>query len=351
MKWLSSQGLSPKSRKKARFIFWSLSILIILLFPYPYEAGSQFKLLPLEHIELHTQVDGEIKKVFVKENDIVKKGALQALLDVREHQKNLDVYIAELDKAKADLRLLEKGPKPEEVEKAKQQVETAKTQLEYSKKEEERLRALFKEGVIAEEEYMNAANKADVDAKNLDVAKANYELVKSGPRPEEIEARKAVVRDLQTKVQYYTENVEHTKLKAPVSGRIVTPYIETKVGQFLKEGDLFAIYENTEIIQAEVQISEADVDEIKIGARVKIRPPAYPLKFFYGNIVLISPTAEDTPDGKIVRVVAHIPNPQQELKPGMTGEAKIAGGWKPLVVAFTRPVVRFIMVEIWSWFP
>lgn len=349
--WLSKIHADTGKRKKARLLFWSVSLILILLFPYPYEAGGPFKLLPLEKIELHTQVEGEIKKVFVKENDLVKKGDLQALIDVREHQKNLDVTQAELERAVSDLRLTESGPKPEEIQKANELAETAKIQLAYSKKEEELLRDLLKEGVISRTVYDNAAQKADVDAKNLDFAKANLELIKSGPRPEEIEAKKAVVRDLQTRFKYYKENIGLTKLLAPISGRVITPYIETKVGQVLKEGDLFVVYENMEIIQAEIQLPEADIDEVKIGSRVKIRPQTYPTRFFYGNVVLIAPSATNTPDGKVVRVVTIIPNPKMELRPEMTGEAKIEGGWEPVVVAFSKAIVRFIMVEVWSWFP
>ncbi len=349
--WLSKIRANSLYRKKVRILFWTVSLLLILLFPYPYEPGGPFKLLPLEQIELHTQVSGEIKKVFVKENDFVKKGELQALIDVREHQKNLDVTQAELEKVLSDLRLLEKGPKPEEIQKANELLETAKTELAYSRKEEELLRDLLKEGVISKAVYDNAAQKADVDAKNLDVAKAHLDLVKSGPRPEEMESKKAVVRDLQARLKYYKENVGLTKLLAPISGRVITPYIGTRVGQVLKEGDLFAVYENTETIQAEIQLPEADIDEVKIGARIKVRPQTYPTRFFYGNVVLIAPTAVDTPYGKVVRVITTIPNPDMELRPLMTGEAKIEGRWVPVVIAFTKAIIRFFMVEVWSWFP
>lgn len=349
--WLPRIRIDSRYRRKVRILFWTVSLILILLFPYPYEAGGPFKLLPWEQIELHTQVSGQIKEVFVKENDSVKKGDLQALIDVREHQKNLDVTQAELERAVSDLRLTESGSKPEEIQKANELVETAKIQLAYSKKEAVLFRDLLKEGVISQAVHDNAAQKADVDAKNLDLAKAHLELIKSGPRPEEIEAKKAVVRDLQTRLKYFKENVGLTKLSAPISGRAITPYIETKVGQVLKEGDLFVVYENTETIQAEIQLPEADIDEVKIGASVKIRPQAYPTRFFYGNVVLIAPSASDTLNGKIVRVITNMPNPDMKLRPQMTGEAKIEGGWEPAVVAFSKAIVRFIMVEVWSWFP
>ena len=93
---------------------------------------GSFKFLPVQVNEVHTQVSGEIKKVFVKEGNLVKKGRMLALLDGRDHQKNLDVTKASLDKAKADLRFLELGPKPEEIEQAENQVSTAQTRYEYS---------------------------------------------------------------------------------------------------------------------------------------------------------------------------------------------------------------------------
>jgi putative peptide zinc metalloprotease protein len=313
IQWLSSKGIHSQSKKKARLIFWTVSIIVISLFPYPYEAGGPFRILPFQKIELHTQVSGEIKKILVKENDLVKKGEVQALIDVREHQKNLDSTQADLEKAEHD-------------------VESARTRFGYSSKEKKRLGILFKEGVISEEEHDAAAKQADVDEQDLQSAKA-------------------VVRDLQARVTFYKDNIELTRLLAPISGRVVTPYIDTKVGQVLKQGDLFAEYEEMETVQAEVQLPEEYIDEITIGAQVKVRPQAYPTRFFRGDVVLIAPRASDTPSGKVVRVITNIPNPKMELRPDMTGEAKIEGGWEPVIVAFTKAIVRFFMVEVWSWFP
>ncbi|MFA4915448.1 MAG: hypothetical protein WC560_02100 [Syntrophales bacterium] len=43
--------------------------------------------------------------------------------------------------------------------------------------------------------------------------------------------------------------------------------------------------------------------------------------------------------------------PKMELRPYMTGEAKIERNREPLIIAFTKPTVRFITIEVWSWFP
>ena len=59
----------------------------------------------------------------------------------------------------------------------------------------------------------------------------------------------------------------------------------------------------------------------------------------------------DNPGVRVVRVVTLIDNPDGLLKAEMTGYAKIAAGRKPVIVAFTRALVRFVMLEMWSWLP
>jgi multidrug resistance efflux pump len=350
VQWIIDKNRDPEFKKNRKWIITG-AIVLILVFPYPYQTGGSFRFLPVEQMEVHTFVSGEIKEVYVKESNWVTEGQSLALLDEREHQKNYDVTRADLDKALADLRLLEAGPKPEEVEKAQQQLNQAQTHYEYSAREAKRLEELYKGGAVSQEEYENAAKMAAVDEQNVEVAKANLELIKSGARPEEIEAQKAIVRNLETKLKYYEENLSLCKLTAPISGMIVTPYMKEKVGQVLTEDALFCTLQDARTIHAEVLVPEGDITQVRIGARVKVRPWAFPARFFYGQVLLIAPQAEDSPDGKIVRVLTEIPNPQLLLKPDMTGEGKIRAGWKPVIVAFTRPLVRFFMVEVWSWFP
>lgn len=350
---VESTEVKNKSRftRRTRRIIIIASLILIMLLPYPYEPGGSFEILPLESVELHSLVSGQIIEVMVKEGSIVKKGDVQAVIDVHEHKKNLEVTLSQLDKAIADLKLLEKGAKPEEIKKAKEILETAKVKAEYSIKERDRLSNLFSEGVVSEEEYDAAVHQADFDQKNLNIAKANLELIESGARPEEIEAQKAVVRDYQSRVDYYKKNMENTELLAPVNGSVVTPYVDMKIGQYLREGDLFAVYNNMDEIKAEIMVPEVDIAEVEIGKEVKLRPDSYPTKFFKAEVTSKAPDVMQTPDGKYVRVIVEVQDPNKGLLSGMTGKAKIDGEWKPLIVAFTRPIVRFIMVEVWSWLP
>lgn len=352
--WVQSimkNNSNTKKKSGARKWLYIAIAALFMLIPYPYEPGGPFKFSSLKQVEVNTQVSGEIKEVFVKEGEWVKAGQTLAVLDDREHRKNYEVTKANLDSAEAQLRLLKAGAKLEEVEKARVQLDTAKTHYEFSSKDARRLKAMYEGGAVSQEEYDQAEKTASVDAKNIEVAEANLDLVKSGARPEEIETQEALVRDLKTRLAFYSDNLARCVIKSPVSGQVVTPDLDKMAGKILVENDNLLMLQDSTVIQAEVYMPEASMNDNRIGARVKVRPWAYPTKFFYGKVISVAPKAEGSAQGNIVRVLTEIPNDDLMLRPEMTGEAKIYDGWTPIVVAFSHSIVRFVMVEVWSWLP
>ena len=350
MKNDNNSGKTGFLRKYRKWLLLT-AIALLMFIPYPYEPGGPFKFLSVKQVEVHTQVSGEIKEVFVKEGDWIERGAIIAVLDPREHQRNYDATRANLEKSQAELKLLKAGAKEEEVEKARQQLDTARTNHEYSEREARRLEALYKGGAVSQEEHDAAAKMASVDSQNVKVAQANLQLVMSGARPEEVQAQEALVRDLDARLKYYGENLARCVVMAPITGQVMTQNLDKSVGRILAENEHLLTIQDSTVIQAEVYMPEAEMDEDRVGALVKVRPWAYPTSIFYGRVISVAPKAEDSAGGKVVRVITEIPNKDLMLKPDMTGEAKIEGGWKPLIVAFTRSIVRFVMVEVWSWLP
>ena len=57
------------------------------------------------------------------------------------------------------------------------------------------------------------------------------------------------------------------------------------------------------------------------------------------------------PNTGTVFLRAEVPNPDQELRTGMTGYTKIEGSSMPVWKAFTLAVQRFVTVQVWSWIP
>jgi putative peptide zinc metalloprotease protein len=270
--------------------------------------------------------------------------------------------------------LLKEGSKPEEIAKAEQEVATFAKSLEYSILEAKRSEPMFENKAISEKDYKNVLKQKDLDEERLKLAQKNLELIKSGARDESIEALEAEARMLEVNLQHAKEDLKVTTIVSPADGIIITPYLPHSIGQYLIVGDLFAVVEDTKSIFAEIEIFEEDIGEVQVGAKTRIRTWAFPNKVFQGKVLSVAPVAYEKSKGrldralterewrieqkemlrekgKVIRVISDIQNANGVLKTDMTGYAKIECKSKLLGVAFTRWLVRFVFVEVWSWIP
>jgi multidrug resistance efflux pump len=349
-------------------------LLIFFMLPYPYEIGGDFRVFPEKQLGVRAEIAATIKEVLVHENDLVTKGQPLAILDDSLPKKQIEVTQASIDEAKAMLALRQKGGKPEEIAKAEQEVETAAKALEYSAQEANRYKKMFDQKAIPETEYQSAAMRRDLDRERLEITKKELAIVKSGAQDEEIEAMKAKIRRLTVELKHAEEALSYTTLVSPIDGRIINPYLSQKIGQHIELGELFAVVEATSSYIAEIEVPEEDISEVKIGAQVKLRTWSNPNSTLHAQTSAIAPVAYDQSwrkvtrtlseresyigqkevlrdKGKVIRVLAEFPADKLSVRSDMTGYAKIECENKPLIVAFTHWMIRFVLVEIWSWIP
>ena len=93
--------------------------------------------------------------------------------------------------------------------------------------------------------------------------------------------------ELRARVELETENLEWTRVKAPIAGTIVTPRIEERVGQNLTRGAELCVVADVGSVTAEVAIAEEDVTLLapKQPADLKLNP--FATQTFHGNVSLV----------------------------------------------------------------
>ena len=137
----------------------------------------------------------------------------------------------------------------------------------------------------------------------------------------------------------------------PIDGYLVTPYLKQQIGSYLEAGGTFATVQNDRGAIAELQLPEYDSGELAIDAAATVKLLAFPNEPIEGQVMAIEPTTSEEILGPVLKILIRLDNSDQTLKAGMTGYAKISAGAKPLIVLLTRPIVRFIQIELWSWLP
>jgi putative peptide zinc metalloprotease protein len=362
---------------KIRFLIKLMIVpfaFIILFLPYPFEVGGEFTVRPLRQLSIRSDVAGTIKTVLVKENEIVTKGQPVATLDDSLFNKRVESLKAALDEQEAYLSLKQKGARPEEIAKAAQEVEASIKRLEYSGQEAKRYRNMYDSKAIPETEYMRVSQMHDIDKEKVEIAKRNLELVKSGPRDEEIKAIEAEIRRIEVELSHAIDDLNHTTLLSPMNGVVITSNLDQTIGHHLEIGDLFAIVEDPSSYVAEVEVPEEDINEVKVGVPVKLRTWSEPNTLILGRTMALAPMAYEKSlhrslrglseremlfgqkelikdKGKVIRVVVELTNNNSIRTSDVTGYAKIDAIDRPVGLSFFRWLFRLICVEIWSWIP
>jgi multidrug resistance efflux pump len=344
--------------RSAKTVIVLATILALLgaigLVPYPYEAGGNFTVLPHDSSKLNARIPGELTEVLVNEGDWVKPGQIVGILSDWDQQANLAVSKAQLENAKASLQALYETPKPEDLELARTQYELAVSKLPYDKAQYERAAVLVKTDAVSRSSYDQIVSQYQQDQAAAEVARANYEDVRTGPTPGQLDAARALVRQYAATVAYNEDQLERTRIRATAYGSIVTPNPMLLRGQWFIQGQLVFTAQDLRTVQVDVQVPETDIGHVQLGGNVRLRPWGYPEVTFPGTAMAIAGDAQPDPGGSgtnIIRVRADIPNPDGALHPTMTGYAKLTGLFMPTWQAFTQMIIRFFMITIWSFIP
>ena len=327
------------------------AIVAVALFPWPYEPSGDFIVLPYARADVRALIAGDVRKVLVKEGDAVKANDVIAELADDEEQAAVATSKADIAKLYASLQLLKLGARPEEVELAKQEVATAQKKYDYANAEAIRQEKAFNQKAVSEQQYQHYLSEAQVGQQQLLEAKRHLDLISGAARPEKLDEMRAEIASAQAQLQYHTQQLEYTKLRAPVAGHVVSGSLLFAVGDYLERGALLARIDDSDKLQVQISLPETAIGEIAVGDHACAKAWGVPFDCYPGTVTQIAPSADVTPDGRVIRVMMQVDKVDGHIRPEMTGYAKVHAATYPLIVAFTRPVVRFFLVEVWSWLP
>ncbi len=345
----------PKRPIKRLLIFFALLALaaaILFLGRMDLRVSGEFTVLPVQNADIRAEVEGIVEQVFVEEGSKVNRGDPIALLSDRDYRAELRMLEAEIAEKQARYRMLQAGPRAEEVQLAITSVEKAGERLAYSRAQLDRLRKLFAERLLSEDKLKEGEEQVSIRQKDLEEAQGRLQVLEAGSRPEEVEAIGAEIARLTANRSYVQEELESVNVVSPLSGIITTPKLKEIVGRQVKKGDLIAKVHALGTVTAEIAVPENEISDVKVGQKVFLRARALPGVNFTGTVASIAPTVVVPGEGQIERTVTVstiLDNSTLQLKSEMTGNAKILCSRQRLIDLVTRRFTRYVRVEFWSW--
>lgn len=198
---------------------------------------------------------------------------------------------------------------------------------------------------------MQKQREAALDAQYVNTAKANFKYIENQVSAHEIEAVRIEISMLEEKLKYYEDLLDQTIFKMPINGKLITMNLKRLKNSFMEKGDLFAEAEDSSEVRVEISVPEGDIGEISKGSRVSLKIKDFPYSSFYAKVDKIYPTINEDSTGRYIICECILYNNERKLRTGMTGFGKIEGRKMFAAAAFSRSLVRFFRIEVWSWIP
>ncbi len=352
-----------KTNKKFIVIIGSLLLLGVVYGSYKYIHSLSHESTDDAQVEKYMtpiipRVSGYIKKVYIKDNDFVKKGDTLFTIDQRDYQLKIDEANATLAAAEGNLEvskadigsiLASISVSDANVKSATGNIQTAKIKLGLATNDFNRYSNLYKSHTITKQQYEQAL-AAKQEAENQ--VRILEQQQKASAFQKSVIQAKSIVSDKQTdvasanikKAQALLEsaklNLSYTVVTAAIDGQVSK--IDIQPGQLVQPGQsLFYIINNNEAWVI-ANFKETQLNKMVAGQKVALKVDAYPDYEFTGTVTSFSPATgarfsilpPDNATGNFVKTIQRLPvkisiDPSNDiekvklLRPGMNVDVDV----------------------------
>jgi len=228
---------------------------------------------------------------------------------------------------------------------ARSDVDKAKLEVEAAAKAEQRARSL---------NALEALATKELQAAESDLARAREDQRRAESALSVVRNRLALFGKSEDDVRGLEQSVNdqidrRIVIRAPLAGTVV----DRKVGpgQYVKSDTPDPLYLISDLssVWVSADVYETHLPNIRVGAPVEIRVPAYPDTVFHAQVAAINPTVD--PTTRTVHVRCSVVNKGGLLKPEMFASIRIGGSSKrkvpivPSTAVLTQGTESFVLVE------
>ncbi|MBC8499474.1 MAG: efflux RND transporter periplasmic adaptor subunit [Candidatus Atribacteria bacterium] len=236
-----------------------------------------------ETVRVTSEIMGQAKEVKVKNGEEVNRGDI--LIALGDEQIKIQVAQAQatLDSVQASSDKIKSGARPQVIKQAESALLQAKMNRDSVEENYLRMKKLFTEKAISEQQYEQAKNQYEIADVQYQSAQESYELVIEGAAEEDIKSVEAQVRQAKAALDMAKYQLKNTQITAPISGKVTS--ISVSSGEMISPSiPLLSIIDVSRIF-VKVGISEKDISKIKEGQKVSLEIDAFPEEKFRGEVV------------------------------------------------------------------
>jgi HlyD family secretion protein len=258
-------------------------------------VSASGEIQPKKKVEISASIPGKVVRLGIREGDQVQKDDFLLQIDPVPYQAAVNNAIAALNTARAEL-------------------ESAMSSLRQAEQTYKRKKQMWEEqGLISQQEF--------------EQSKTDYEVQMS-----RVNSGKHQVEQSRATLQSAQNDLDKTIVTSPMSGTVVQLSVEegevAVIGTMNNPGTVLLTVADLSVMEADLEVDETDIGNLKIGQEGTITVDAFPGKKFKGTVTEIgnSPIQKGTgtnQEATDFKVTITLDTPQVYLRPGLTADGEI----------------------------
>ncbi|MCK4539316.1 MAG: efflux RND transporter periplasmic adaptor subunit [Candidatus Krumholzibacteria bacterium] len=246
---------------------------------------------PKRQVDISASTIGKVTEVAVKEGDIVTKGQFLIQIDPIQLESTVAQLEASLDAAMASER-------------------SYMVQQRKADKDLTRIKKLFSQGYLTDQEVEAAQTEYDIANANLESARQQ-------------------IRQQQAMLGSAKHNLKEVTITSGMNGVVTRMNVEEGeiaiMGTLNNPGTILMTVADLSTIETEVEVDETEVISINLGDRAEVTLDAFPDTTYIGEVTEIgnSPILSSGQQGVDFKVVITINDTVVNVRPGLSADSEI----------------------------
>lgn len=302
---------------------------------------------PLTTVPVGSYVSGTVKYIFADFNTRVQAGQVLAQLDPAIYEAQVIQARGNLANAEANVKNLQASIAAQEAVIQSNQANVSRLQaaLNYARTNTSRVANLYKQGILAQDQYDLTQSNLEQTEAQLRAAQAqlNQSRAQLNQTRAQLEQARAQVETMTGMLRQAETNLRYTTILSPIDGTIVSRNVTVgqSVAASLQAPVVFTIAQDLNRMQVFAKTDESDTGSIKTGTPVTFQVDAFPTEVFHGRVSVIRLNAYTVQNVVTYDTVIDFENPDEKLLPGETAYVTIPTGHATNAVRIPNAALRF----------
>src|SRR5437773_4363906 len=230
-------------------------------------VSASGKIQPKRLVQISADAPGRVVNLAVNEGDRITKGQFLLQIDPKSLRTRVDSGTASLEAAEGSLDQL------------RQAVETSRAQLDQAHQTAARQRDLWNQQLTTKE----SLEKADNDVRVAESALRE--------REKQVTSQAARINQERAGLESARYDLSKVRLESPIDGIVTRRNIQegetAVIGTMNNAGTVLLTLADMSVIQAEVEVDETNIPNVRLGQTAKITIDAIPDRTFRGHVTEI----------------------------------------------------------------